>query len=447
MGVMQAQRVGETAEAAPLAMDADGALHAWEPHPELPAWYNAFRAAAHEVYLDNELPGYGNEAWHYGDPKKFTLEGLAPAPLVWQPGGRAGALLAIAQSDDSATVAEWHGLLELASINEKDNKAGVRLAQLSDLARERRLHKLPEFWTERAPQLYGNKLAGAHYALGADPIVIQLPRGYAADGPIVIVLDAGPAAQVVAPQVLIHAEAGSQAEIVLGVSTSTADQRQLILASTRVFLERDAHVKVSRVQHLGDRTDSLTWESVDAATGSQYNSVNLLFGGRNVRLEAVADLREPHSTVHLYGGCVARGRERYDFLTHQNHLAPHANSNLLYKSALLQRSRVSYQGTITVHPGAQKTDAYQKNRSLVLSPQARSDSSPQLEIKADDVRCSHGSTTSNVSAAELFYLRSRGIKPEAARQLLVEGFLGEISTQITSPPLRDYVTARVLEQL
>jgi Fe-S cluster assembly protein SufD len=425
-------------------------LQSWEPHPELPEWFNGFRAAAREAYLESELPAYGNEAWHYGDARRFALDGMAEQTQPAHPGGRAAALLELAQAERKAMVAGWRGVLELVNVNEQDMAAGLRLGLLSDLAREGRAEALRPYWTEsQAPRVFGDKLAGAHYALASDPAVLILPKGFAASGPVVLTIDAGPAGTVTAPELLILAGEHSKAEVVLTVSSENgADGRQLILASTRSILAAGAQLKLCRLQHLGDKTDALTWERAELARDAHYTGVNALFGGRNARLEAVADLREQGATAFLHSACLARGRQRYDFLTHQNHLAPHATSNLLYKSALLDRSRVSYQGTITVHPGAQKTDAYQKNRSLVLSPQARSDSSPQLEIKADDVRCSHGSTTSNVSAAELFYLRSRGISEQRARQLLVEGFLGEIAAQFpASPALRDYVSALVLEQV
>lgn len=422
-------------------------LHDWQPQPELPDWYNAFRAAAREVYVDNELPGYGDEAWHYGDPRKFALESLGLDTQADARSAHAEELLKLAYMHEGATVSSWQGgRLELRDVNPDDAQAGIRLVQLSDLAREGQADGLQRYWGEDAPQLYGSKLPGAHYALAPDPLVLLIPEQTEASGPLFLNINAARAGAVAAPQLLIVAGRQSKAELSLTVTTESAEERQLILASTRCFLAAGAQFRLSRLQHLGERTDSLTMESASIARDALYTSVNLVFGGRNVRLEATANLTEPGSTAHLYSGCVTRGRQRYDFLTHQNHLAPNANSNLLYKNALLDRSRVSYQGTITVHPGAQKTDAYQKNRSLVLSPQARSDSSPQLEIKADDVKCSHGSTTSNVSAAELFYLRSRGISEADARQLLVDGFLGEIAAQLPSPALREYVSARVLER-
>ncbi len=142
-----------------------------------------------------------------------------------------------------------------------------------------------------------------------------------------------------------------------------------------------------------------------------------------------------------------QGRQRYDFHTHQKHLAPATKSNLLFKGALLGRSRASYQGIITVAPQAQKTDAYQANRNLLLCTEARSDSSPQLEISANDVRCTHGSTASNVGAAEMFYLANRGLPPEMARRLLVSGFMAEVADRIPLTAVRDYAYNHVQERV
>ncbi len=161
----------------------------------------------------------------------------------------------------------------------------------------------------------------------------------------------------------------------------------------------------------------------------------------------LAQLTQPGGTAELLGLHLLRERQRFDFFTLQNHQAPNCKSNLLYKGAMLDRARSSYQGTITVAPGAQKTDAYQSNRSLLLSSTARSDSSPQLEIQADDVRCTHGSAVSNVGRNELFYMESRGIPQEQARRLLVSGFMAEVADRIPLSSARDYVYNYVLTQV
>jgi Fe-S cluster assembly protein SufD len=206
-----------------------------------------------------------------------------------------------------------------------------------------------------------------------------------------------------------------------------------------------ARVTVTRVQHYGGRTDALLREYASVGRDATYTSNVIQLGGANVRAEAHLTLAQPGASAFLRGAYLATGRQRFDFLTHQNHQAPHATSNLLYKGALLGRARASYQGMITVAPDAQRTDAYQSNRTLVLSGDARADSSPQLEIGANDVRCTHGSTVSNVSETELFYMQSRGIPREVARRLLVSAFIAEVTDQVGNQRVTDLVEKYVAE--
>ncbi len=154
----------------------------------------------------------------------------------------------------------------------------------------------------------------------------------------------------------------------------------------------------------------------------------------------------PGARADLYAMHFANGRQSYDFYTQQNHHAPNTSSKLLFKGALGGRARSSYIGQIDVAAKANNTDAYQTNRTLLLSKEARTNSSPQLEIANHEVMCSHGSTTSNIREDELFYLQSRGLPAEQARRLLVSGFLAEIADQIPLSTVRDYAYNYVLER-
>jgi Fe-S cluster assembly protein SufD len=138
----------------------------------------------------------------------------------------------------------------------------------------------------------------------------------------------------------------------------------------------------------------------------------------------------PGADVSLFGISVATGEQEFDQRTLQVHAAGHAKSDLLFKNALLGKARTIFSGLIKVAPDAQRTDAYQTNRNLLLSPDAEADSLPGLEIEANDVKCSHGATTGQIDPAELFYLRARGIPLAVAQELLAQGFLEEILAKV-----------------
>jgi Fe-S cluster assembly protein SufD len=163
----------------------------------------------------------------------------------------------------------------------------------------------------------------------------------------------------------------------------------------------------------------------DVAARGTYDSFSLALGGRLARMEVHARLSGEGASAHLNAAQLLDGTQHGDFTTVVTHVAPHCVSRQTVKNVLAGRARGVFQGKIEVAPGAQKTDGYQMNQALLLSPEAEVDSKPQLEIFADDVKCSHGATVGELDAEQLFYLRSRGIAEGEARAMLVHAFLAE----------------------
>jgi len=183
-----------------------------------------------------------------------------------------------------------------------------------------------------------------------------------------------------------------------------------------------------------DRDGNLDW--IFGAVGSHltknFSDVDLVGVGASGRLS---------------GFYFTNGKQHLDHDTQQNHLAPHTTSDLLFKGALKNQSRSVWQGMIYVAPGAQKTDGYQANRNLVLSPKARADSIPGLEILADDVRCTHGATVGKIDPDQVFYLRTRGIAYPEAERLIVEGFFDPIMQRIPFEGVRSRFQQAILDKM
>ncbi len=180
---------------------------------------------------------------------------------------------------------------------------------------------------------------------------------------------------------------------------------------------------VSTRRAILDRDASLTW-------------LNVGLGGAVSKMRIESVLAGPGSSIELLGVTVGQAGQHVYYDTLQDHRVPHTKSDLLFKAALKPRARTVYEGTIRVHKGAQKTDAYQASRNLLLGPDARADATPILEIEANDVRCTHGATVGPVDRAQLFYLRSRGISPEDASRLMVHGFFHQAMRYISDDILR-----------
>jgi Fe-S cluster assembly protein SufD len=145
----------------------------------------------------------------------------------------------------------------------------------------------------------------------------------------------------------------------------------------------------------------------------------------------------------MLGLYFARGHQHFDHSTRQDHRVAHATSDLLYKGALYDRARSIFRGLIKVYPKAQRTDAYQTNRNLLLSDRAEATSLPNLEIEADDVRCSHAATVGHLDQEELFYIMSRGVPRDVAERLVVFGFLGEVFERLPMPGVVEELRAAI----
>jgi Fe-S cluster assembly protein SufD len=199
--------------------------------------------------------------------------------------------------------------------------------------------------------------------------------------------------------------------------------------------------------------DTLAFQtnSITAQRDARVLSLNVHLGGRQARHESHSRLQGPGAHSEMLALTVATGQQEFDQRTLQTHQAPNTSSNLLYKNALVDTAKTIFSGLIVVEPDAQKTDAYQSNRNLMLSETAEANSLPGLEIQANDVRCTHGSTTSRVEPEQEFYLRSRGIHQKIAHELIVFGFFEEVLNKLENDDLhavlRDLIQAKFKKQI
>jgi Fe-S cluster assembly protein SufD len=181
------------------------------------------------------------------------------------------------------------------------------------------------------------------------------------------------------------------------------------------------------------------------ARDARLHDLTATFGGTLARTETQSELAGPGADSEMLGLYFAHGEQHLDHYTLQHHAEHHTKSDLLYKGAVKDRAHTVYSGLIKLEEAAQKADAYQSNRNLLLSSEARVDSIPQLEIAANEVRCTHGSTTAPVDEMQLFYLMSRGVPKHIAQQVLVKAHLYDVLTRIPLEALREHIE-RVIEE-
>jgi Fe-S cluster assembly protein SufD len=175
-------------------------------------------------------------------------------------------------------------------------------------------------------------------------------------------------------------------------------------------------------------------------------SLNVHLGGRQSRHESLSLLQAPGGSSEMLAVTVADSTQEFDQRTLQIHQAPDTKSDLLYKNALRDRSRTIFSGLIVVDADAQRTDAYQSNRNLMLSEDAEASALPGLEIQANDVRCTHGATSSRIDPEHEFYLQSRGLTREAADELLIFGFFEAVLDRLTDDALYEALRGLIRKQ-
>jgi Fe-S cluster assembly protein SufD len=317
---------------------------------------------------------------------------------------------------------------------------GVRVLPLSE-ALESEPELLRAHWGEVAGP-HANAFAALNEALAAGTVVVVIDRGAVAGAPIEIRHDAGPSdgPTVLYPRCLVLAGEASQATI---VETFQGGGQRFTDAVTEISLADGAVLAHYKVQAESREACHVQTIAARLARSARFESHNVALGGALARTDIGVVLAGEGAECALYGLFVGEESQHLDNFTVIDHTTPHGTSRELYKGILDGRARGVFHGKIIVRPDAQKTDAIQTNKNLLLSKEALVNSTPALEIFADDVKCKHGSTIGQLDAAALFYLRSRGLGEEDARALLTYAFAADVADRVRVPAVR----ARIEEAL
>jgi Fe-S cluster assembly protein SufD len=238
----------------------------------------------------------------------------------------------------------------------------------------------------------------------------------------------------------------SVAEIIeynIGISDASTLTNNL----SEVVIERNAQVDFVRVHEKGLLSRHISSDYTRQYGGSSFNSSNIIVGGGLVRQNTEVHLAEKHCYSNLYGLVIASDKQHVDNYTFIDHAVPECQSNELYKSILNGKAVNIFNGRILVRPDAQKTVAYQSNKNILLNTGAKIYTKPQLEIYADDVKCSHGATVGQLNDEALFYMQSRGISKSVAQLLLMSGFANEIPDKIKNPEFKEFVLSRIEKKI
>ncbi|MGB5063927.1 MAG: Fe-S cluster assembly protein SufD [Candidatus Competibacter sp.] len=297
---------------------------------------------------------------------------------------------------------------------------------------------------ERLPGLSQHPFTALNAAFWEDGAFVYLPRATAVETPLHLIFHATGDDIAVYPRLLLVLEEGAQATVVVEYRGKgrylNAPVAELQLGAGAVLHYHQVQEEASSAFHLGG-------VRVRQDRDSQANLHLVSFGGQLARTDLDALLDGEGASCVLNGLILANDQQMGDYHVRVEHAQPHGSSEQLFKSVLDGRARSVFDGMIHVRPHAQKTDARQTNRNLLLSKQAQANANPRLEILADDVKCGHGSTTGFLNPDALFYLRARGIPAAQARTLLVHAFANDSLNRIQLTPLRERLASSLAARL
>jgi Fe-S cluster assembly protein SufD len=287
-------------------------------------------------------------------------------------------------------------------------------------------------WPDREP------LVALNTMLADDGASLAVPEN--TDAGLVQLVNLGTGTAAFHPRHMIRLAPGARMTL---LDISIGEGTYLHNPVTEIHIAPGATLTHVRLQNESPDAFHLATIYAEIEGGGTYDSFTLNLGGRVTRTEIHTHLAGPHAISHVNGAQLLTGTQHADFTSVVRHTAPHGTSRQTVKNVLAGRSRGVFQGRIEVARAAQKTDGYQMNQALLLSPDAEVDTKPELEIFADDVKCSHGATVGELDAEQLFYLRSRGIPDAEAREMLVRAFLAEALDGVTHDAVRAALEAGV----
>lgn len=296
------------------------------------------------------------------------------------------------------------------------------------------------------------KLTSLNAAFHQDDVFVDIPAGFTGAVPLRLVhVHALSQGQAVFPLTIIRVGAGSSVtlidEYVSLASPGSADGAHLINGRIELVLEQGAQARYIRLQRWDARAREFLLLRSMLAREASLTLANLHLGAALSKTHLVVSLQGEQASSRLFGFVFGRAGQHIDQHTLQHHLAPRTFSDLQFKAALQDASRMVYTGLIRIAPQAKQTDAYQANHNLLLSRTASAETIPMLEILADDVQCKHGASTGPIDDEQAFYLMSRGVPREAAQRLLVMGFVEPIIQQVPFEPLQERLRQEIEEEI
>ena len=391
-----------------------------------PDWLAARRERAEAALGAIELPSFrGVAGWEFTPIDKLDLDGSPVAP-----GGEGPALFAF---DDAVTASDGEHTVEGPIVM----PLAVAAERFPDIVEAH----LGSVVTQRTPFTARND---AHWTDGS---FVYVPRNVAVHAPIVVSTVHEHAGTTLHWRALVVLEEGAEAEVWHESRSADADADGVLNGVVELVVGQNARLRFVDAQDVAEKAWVFGAQRATVARDASLDWITLGFGSANGKVFQETQLAGPGAHGSVTGAYATRGRQHLDFDTLQEHAAPDTTSDLAFRGILADRSSAVWRGMIKVDPGAQRTDAFQESRNLLLSKRAHADAIPGLEILANDVRCTHAAAIAQIDREQLFYLRSHGLSEADAQRLVIEGFLQALVERFEEGPVREAVGAALERRL
>ena len=406
-----------------------------------PDWLKALRAEATERVGVLRMPTPHDEAWRFTDISPLTKQSFHPlrAPTSLQAGD-----VERFHIDEATTRLVFVDGVHAPQLSSVDAVgAGIQVGTLSSVAATHGPILQEHLGSHAA--FHDKPFAALNTAFLHDAAVIIVPRTTSVAAPVHLLFIATQPEVAAHPRILVVVGPDSAVTLIEDY-VALHDGAYFTNSVVEVVLGANAAVEHVRVQRESSQALHVASCAVSLARASRYHSVNVALGARISRVEIDVIQAATATECSLDGLALIGARQLADTHTVIDHAEPHGVSRQLHKTIVDGDAHAVFSGKVMVRPGAQQTDSAQSSRNLLLSPKARVDTLPQLEIFADDVKCTHGATVGQLDSEEVFYLRSRGLSEKAARSLLTYAFGAEVIDRIPVASLRRRLEQAVLEQ-
>lgn len=413
-------------------------------------WLQERRKAAASTTASMKFPSRNDELWRRTDLGGLQLEPLdpfavsakarniddLPTPIIERLAGEAANVGLIVQRDSEVVLEQTHPTL---------TKQGITLCSLDRAAKEHAALLQPYF----------GKLIDTDYdrwtALGeavrSGGMFVHVPKGVHAELPVRLFQWIEGAGRMAAPRTVIVVEPGASLTVLDEMLSDPAEAASMHIGGTEAFVGDGGKLTYAHLQDWGRNVYHYSNARAQLGRDAELQWIQVMVGGRITKANAYYDMNGSGGQAFVHGFMFGDHRQHFHLHTLQRHLQPHCTSDLMIKGCLKDKARSVYQGLIQVAEGAQRTDAYQANRNLLLSNEARADSIPGLEILANDVRCTHGATLGHIENEHLYYLMARGLPLNVAQRLVVEAFFEPVLDRIPLESVRERLRGEIAHKI